>query len=458
VGVSSSDQSAATSGVKPPLIDRVVAPLGARRFVTGRPGMGWLLTEFSPAQLWCALTGALWLDGYNLVLYLTLLGATVSDLAWLPLVNYSGFALSVLFIVLRPPQSDAKTTCVKYTFIARSIFLGVIAWPLVTMWLGCGTNTVLFGVFMAIFFTALFGNVGVASFMTWTAAVIPREERGSFYRWRNLCAFAVVTVALHLTAWAWPDTTAHPQTELPWLMGLFFIATIIVILSTFGLAWSPAMPARDVAAPPHSPLWTMIRQVGGGRRFLIMGALNTATMACVLPYIPRLLHELGMEGHTYASLQGNVQVPLMLAGIIIAGYALHRLGGNHLLRLTIFILLLGDGLFLFLTTLNLPTLTLWCLAFAGLARGLASIAWIGRVQELAPAHDTRFPLLYLGLSGVAGMLTGGILMIGVPWLEHYHAHHPHTPSPVWVIVAFGVALRGVSLLISLTPVKPHRMT
>jgi hypothetical protein len=290
----------------PPLIDRVVAPLGARRLVAGRPGMGWLLTEVSPAQIWSSLTGALWLDGYNLVLFLTLLGASVANLAWLPLVNYGGFALSVLLLALRPPRGDAKSICVFYTFFARTLWLGVVLWPLLAWWLGLGTVAVLAGVFVSIFLTAFFGNVGVAAFMTWTAAVVPREERGRFYMWRNLCAFAVVTLTLHVVAWAWPvstDPTVVNPAELPWLMGLIAIATVLVILSTLPLAWSPKMPVRDASHPPHGPLWQTLSALGGCRRLLLMGALNTAAMACLLPYLPRLLLQLGMEGKQSALLQ-----------------------------------------------------------------------------------------------------------------------------------------------------------
>jgi hypothetical protein len=456
--LSAAHAEAAPTSRPAPLIDRLVAPFGARRLVAGRPGMGWLLTEVSPAQLWCALTGALWLDGYNFVLYLTLLGASVADLAWLPLVNYGGFALSVLVLALRPPRADAKAICVSYTFIARSLWLGVVAWPLVAWWLGLGTGAVLTGVFVAVFLTALFGNVGVAAFMTWTAAVVPREERGRFFMWRNLSAFAVLTATLHGVAWLWPvsdnslanNSTAN-HSELYWLMGLFTMATVMVIGSTFPLKWSPAMPERDALATPHRPLWETIRTVPGFRRLLAMGGLNTAAMACLLPYLPRLLHQLGMEGQQYAVLQGNVQVPMMLAGIMIAGIALRLVGGSWLMRGTLFITVIGDGLFLFLTTTNLPWLALLCLGCVGFGRGLASIAWIGRIQELAPAHDTRFPILHLGINGIAGTAAGVVLMATVPWLEQHHFNHPESVDPLWIIAACGVALRTASWSIGLFP-------
>ena len=455
-----------SAAAKPPLIDRLVAPLGARSLIEGRRGMGWLLTEVAPAQLWCALTGALWLDGYNLVLYLTLLGAEVADLAWLPLVNYAGIALHVLIVAAWPPRGDAQRTCIRYTFIARSLWLGTIAWPLAAWWLGLGTGGVLAGVFVAIFLTAMVGNVGVAAFMTYTAAVVPHELRGRFFMWRNLGAFGLVTVALHLVAWAWPVAPLGPPlgppgipvaaagvAELPWLMGLMTGATVLVILSTFPLAWSPAMPARAAHALAHPPLRIALAGRGDFTRLVAMGALNTASMACVLPFLPRLLQHLGLDGKHYALLQGDVQVPLMLAGVVVAGLALRRLGGTTLMVVTAAAGLAGDALMLLLTPANLGWLAAVGIGVAGLARGLASIGWIGRLQELAPAHDTRFPMLHIAANGLAGMLAGGVLMAAVPWLEARQAAGALDHDPLWMVVAAGVGLRAGVLMLAVWPTR-----
>jgi hypothetical protein len=433
---------------KPPLIDRIVAPFGARALVAGRPRMGWLLTEVAPAQLWTSLTGALWLDGYNLVLYLTLLGATLSELAWLPLVNYAGIALHVLIVALRPPRGDAKATCIAYTFLARSLWLGTVLWPLLAWWLGLGGGAVLAGVFAAIFATAMFGNVGVAAFMTWTAAVVPNELRGRFFMWRNLGAFGLVNLALQGVAWAWPvspsGAVADPA-ELPWVMGLMGAATVLVILSTFPLSWSPDMPARAAHEPPHPPLRAALAGRNDFKRLVAMGGLNTAAMACVLPYLPRLLQHLGVDGKHYALLQGNVQLPLMLAGIVLAGVALRRLGAWRLMAATALVTLAGDATMLLLTPANLGWLVAVALAVTGLARGLASITWFARVIELAPAHDTRFPMLAIAANGCAGMLAGAALMAAVPWLEARQA------DPVWAVVAAGAALRVGALVLAWWP-------
>ena len=441
---------------QPALIDRIVAPFGARRLVAGRRGMGWLLTEVAPAQLWSSLTGALWLDGYNLVLFLTLLGASVADLAWLPVVNYAGIALHVLVVALWPIAGDAKRVCVANTFIARTMWLGTVLWPLFAWWLGLGTGAVLAGVFVAIFLTAMFGNVGVAAFMTYTAAVVPREERGRFYMWRNLFAFGAVNLALQVVAWAWPLPSADGSastSELPWLMGLIVLSVVLVQIGTLALAFGPAMPPRHDDHLPRPPLREAMRAVPEFRRFVVIGALNTAAFACLLPYVPRLLQHLGMDGKRFALLQGNVQLPLMLLGIVIAGVLLRRIGGASLMRWMLVVSLLGDALVLLLSPSNLAWLALLCLGLMGLGRGMASIAWIGRVQELAPNHDTRFPMFHIAANGTAGVIAGLGLMLAMPWLDAQHLADPSAMDPAWAAVCAGVVIRLVSVVLAWWPVR-----
>jgi hypothetical protein len=456
--VGDADEAVPPSSPAPPplLIDRIVAPVGARRLVAGRRGMGWLLTEVAPAQLWSSLTGALWLDGYNLVLFLTLLGASVTDLAWLPIVNYAGIALHVLVVALWPITGDAKRVCVLNTVIARTMWLGTVLWPLFAWWLGLGAGAVLAGVFVAIFLTAMFGNVGVAAFMTYTAAVVPREERGRFYMWRNLFAFGAVNLALQVVAWTWPLPSAGAtatSTELPWLMGLFVLAVVLVQIGTLMLALGPAMPPRHDEHLPRPPLRAAMRAVPEFSRFMTMGALNTAAFACLLPYVPRLLNHLGMDGKHFALLQGNVQLPLMLLGIIIAGIALRRIGGAVLLRWMLVVSLAGDALVLVLTPANLGWLALVCLGLMGLGRGLASIAWIGRVQELAPNHDTRFPMVHIAANGAAGVVAGLGLMLVMPSLDAQHRADPSALDPAWIAVGAGVLIRLVSVALAWWPVR-----
>jgi len=311
-------------------------------------------------------------------------------------------------------------------------------------------------VFVAIFLTAMFGNVGVAAFMTYTAAVVPREERGRFYMWRNLFAFGAVNLALQVVAWAWPLPSADGSastSELPWLMGLIVLSVVLVQIGTLALAFGPAMPPRHDDHLPRPPLREAMRAVPEFRRFVVIGALNTAAFACLLPYVPRLLQHLGMDGKRFALLQGNVQLPLMLLGIVIAGVLLRRIGGASLMRWMLVVSLLGDALVLLLSPSNLAWLALLCLGLMGLGRGMASIAWIGRVQELAPNHDTRFPMFHIAANGTAGVIAGLGLMLAMPWLDAQHLADPSAMDPAWAAVCAGVVIRLVSVVLAWWPVR-----
>ena len=213
------------------------------------------------------------------------------------------------------------------------------------------------------------------------------------------------------------------------------------------------MPARAAHEPPHPPLRTALAGHGDFGRLVAMGALNTAAMACVLPFLPRLLQHLGLDGKHYAHLQGNVQIPLMLAGVVIAGMALRRLGGARLMVFTALAGLAGDATMLLLGGDNLAWLAAIGLAITGLGRGLASINWFARVIELAPAHDTRFPMIHIAANGAGGVLASGLLMLAVPWLESLYASHALAQEPAWVVVAAGVTLRAAVLALALWPAR-----
>jgi hypothetical protein len=100
---------------------------------------------------------------------------------------------------------------------------------------------------------------------------------------------------------------------------------------------------------------------------------------------------------------------------------------------------------------NLVWLVPVALGVVGLGRGLASIAWMARLFELVPAHDTRFPMLYIAANGTAGMVTGAILMAVIPCLEARHAVDALATDAVWLVVAAGVVLRFGVLLIAVWP-------
>ena len=444
------------------LIDRLVAGLGARALVQGRPRMGWLMVEIAPAMLWTHLTGALSLEGYNLVLYLTLLGATTAELAWLPLVTYTGIALHMLVLLVRP-VADPKSDCVRYTAWGRAAWFGTVLVPLLAAPLGLGRGWVLAGVFASILLTALIHHAGIAAFMTWTQAVVPPDLRGRFFAWRNLFGFAVLWCALQVVSWAWPKgLESLPGAGVPWLMGLFTLATLVVLGGTLMLSWSTdlapdhqsgqAMPGAPSGLPPFAQALRGRLQF---RVLLVIGMLNTAGAACSLTYLPRWLSSQGMDGKLYTALQADCQLPLTLLGILLAGWLLHRLGGARLLTLTQLVVTLGDAAALLLDRDDLAGLAPLLLALIGLGRGLMSVAWIGRLQELVPARDTRFPMLHIACSGAAGALAALALLLLVPAggtsAGTSAAGVAAAPdATLWWIVAAAAGLRAVSLPLSLS--------
>ncbi len=265
-------------------------------------------------------------------------------------------------------------------------------------------------------------------------------------------------IALHGVAWAWPiELERTPGAVLPWLMGLFALATALVLFGTLVLSWSPGMPAEPTAAGPAPALPRLHLALRGRTQFrilLVLGMLNTAGAACSLTYLPRWLSSQGMDGKRYATLQGDCQVPLMLLGILLAGMLLRRLGGARLLTLTQAVVTLSDLAALVLDPGNLPMLAPLLLAATGLGRGLMSVCWIGRLQELAPARDTRFPMLHLACSGAAGACAALALLLLVP------AGAPAAPgasaasasaasaATLWWIVALAAATRACALPLS----------
>jgi hypothetical protein len=62
-------------------------------------------------------------------------------------------------------------------------------------------------------------------------------------------------------------------------------------------------------------------------------------------------------------------------------------------------------------------------------------------------------MLHLGINGLAGMLTGALLMLIVPWLEAQHAADMLSYEPVWLLALAGVLLRCGSLALGLLPTR-----
>ena len=429
-------------------MDRLTARLGAAPVVSGRPGMGWLLTECIPVFMWAQVTGALLGESFYLVTYLTLLGAEASTLALLPLVAYAGNACSSLLVFARhhgDSGRDAKRRCIIDTGVGRFFWLGTILWPLLGLQLGWSSTMQLSGVFVSIFLAQFCHAAGGASFVVWTQAVVPRPLRGRFYVWRNCASFGATALVVLAMGAVLPKGAQATQSMLPWLMGIFAGITLLCLASTWMLTRCPVVPTH-VQDSPRPPLREAFAQARGYGPLLLFNVFTVAAMAISMAYLPTLLHARGIDTATFAAAQGSTFFPAMLGGIFLAGWGLGRLGGRRLLILTAALLLAADGAFLLL-----PNAT-WlapCLILSGVAKGLWGISLIGRQQELCPPGDARFPALMVGCAALGAMLIAASLRLGVPVLE------THVTEVAWTLVAGAAGLRIIALIVLLIAPMDH---
>ena len=416
---------------------------------TSRRGMGWLLVEVIPVVVWAQVTGALLGESFYLVTYLTLLGAESQTLALLPLVAYGGNALSSLLVLGRHRlghTSDPKQRCVVDTTIGRVFWLGTIAWPFIGLQLDWSASTVIAGVLLAIFFAQFSHAAGGSAFSAWTQVVVAREHRGRFWAWRNLVSYGAVAVTVLVMGWLLPKGAHATADHLPWLMGSFLAVTVVCLASSWILAKAPEVPVHLQEAA-RTPLRTALAARPGFWRLASFHACSLAAMAISMAYLPALLHDRGVGTAAFAALQGSALVPAMLGGIFLAGWGLGHLGGALLLQATAAALLLADLGFLLLPD------AAWlapCLLLSGLAKGLWSIALIGRSQELAPDGDSRFPALMTGIGAGMAVLVALGLRTAVPHLTAVGLH-----DLPWWLMAVAAAFRLLAC-VSLLPVARLR--
>ncbi len=406
--------------------------------------MGWLLVEVVPVFTWAQITGALLGESFYLITYLTLLGAEAQTLALLPLVAYGGNACSALLVFRRHARGaggDAKRRCVIDTGVGRVCWLGTVLWPWAGLHLGWSSATMIGGVLVSIFVAQFCHAAGGAAFSAWTQAVVPRDQRGRFFAWRNIASFTAVALAVLAMGAVLPKGAQATATHLPWLMGSFTLATLACLASTWVLVRAPDMPGH-LHEKHHPPLAAAMRGHPGFIRHVVFTACSLSATVATIAYLPTLLHDRGIGTAAYAAAQGTAFVPAMLGGILLAGWGLGRFGGRRLLQVTAGLLLLADSAFLLLPADGMRWLGP-CLLLSGLAKGLWSIALLGRSQELAPDGDSRFPALLTGVGAGAAVLTALGLRLAVPHLDGLVADLP------WTLVAVAVGFRLVACAVVL---------
>ena len=425
-------------------IDAGVGRLGGRAVVASRRGMGYFALEVIPVAVWSQITGAVSGEFFYFIAYLQLLGASNSQLAYLPLTCAAAGVGQLLVVLLRRP-GHAKRRCIIECWILRSTWLGTILWPLACLTLGLGVPAMLAGILGCVFVTHLLAATANAGFVSWTQAMVPPPLRGTFYAWRNIASYLTAGLVLGVVALIFPSHAA-PHRQLLWLMGLMTVATLCGVASTWLLARAPDVPAAE-RLPTYGPLATHLSSNAPLRRFLAWSFLSAAAAGVSVVFQSVLFLSCGATPSSMASCQALALFPCMLVAIGAAGWFLPRLHGRRMLVIAHLLTILAETTLLALTTTRLPWLMPIVLGLFGLSKGALSVALIGRIQELIPRGDPRIYALYGGLSSIVALLVTLKLPLMTTQLTAWAALHP-----TWVSSApWGMVLVGVVLRIAATP-------
>lgn len=430
-----------------PWIDRVVSHLGARRLVAGRPGLGWMLVEFFPVAVWSRITGAINLENsFYLVGYLSLLGAERDDRATLMALfglAVIGQALVVLVGRRHGGLADAKRRCVRTAWIARGAWLMAVFWPLVADWLGLPPRWGLYGLFAGACIGQFVFFISVSAWTTWTQRLVPEDQRGPFFAWRNISGFLATILATQAISLAWPAEGAdgQPSGTIGMYALLFGGLTGAVLLTTLWLAKAPDAPDAQAERAPLPPLREAFRGAGVFWRYVAWNVLNSAALATTVLYVPDLIRAVGIDTAGYAFYDWALRHPAAMLGMFFAGAYLLRCGAAGMLVLMN--LLIGLGLVGYLVAAE--TAWLWLvpvvMAIEGFGRAINGIAFMSRLYEVMPVGDQRFPAVFLGIGAVSVTATA----LAVPaLLDGLEARWPAT-DPAWGLVAIGAVLRLLSI-------------
>lgn len=444
------------------LIDRLVAPLGARRLVVGRRGMGWLLTEMSPVVMWTGITGAMGLESVLLVSYLGLLGASDQMLALLPMLGFGGMLLALAMIHLQQGlnMANAQRHTFRSALLGRTLWLGTVLWPLLAITVGWPQWMVWGGVLVCITVSQTVLWAGVSSFAVWTQAVVPLRLRGQFYSWRNTVSFVILAATMSGVGLVLPEggQGQDPEATLKVLMWLFTGTTLIAILAAWPLAWSPPAPQHTLhqQTGPRLPLRELLREHPALRRFLWYGFFNAASTALFITYMARYLFTIGIGEDVITLWQGLLQMPFMLAGIWLAGWLLPLLGGARLLGLAQALLMVVQAGFLTLSPQSAPWLLPVLLALWGCSRSAQRLLGFGRLQEVIASGDPRQPSLYFAIMGLGAVLGSLAVLLGVPWLEAARAAGTIAQPVSWYVMLAAIVIGSIATLIVLWRQPPHQ--
>lgn len=422
-----------------PLVDRIVAPLGARRMVAARPGLGWMLIEFFPVLVWSTITGGIGMEGlFYLTGFLLVLGANAEELSWLMVLHGGAIALQASVMLAagtRLGMGDPRRFCVRATWIGRSFWWAALAWPFVALALDCSRGVVLGGVAIGIFLGQFFHFFGVSAWATWTQDLVPKSERGPFMAWRYLSGFIAVALANWLISRWWPATAPGQQAPVAAYGWLFLLVSIPCLISTFWLAAAPSASAATQAAAEHRlPLRRAIRGKGAFWRFAIWNAVHAIALGTANTHLPQLQRAAAVDEKLFAAIETWARIPLTVLAVLAGSWLLRRCGSRTLLLATSAALCLGLVAHLQLDPGNRSWLFPLASALQGIGVGLVSIVWVVRLYEVTPRGDVRFPAMLLGSGACAlAMVSLLVTQLDGAWVSS------------WWLVAGALGLRLITL-------------
>ena len=421
-----------------PLVDRLVAATGGRALVAETRGLGWLAVEVIPAFIWTQITGALSMEFFYFVSFLSALGVAKSRMPALTMAVMAA-GIGVGFLVLRRPAADPRRQCIIDTLIGRCLWVGTVLGPLAAYSLGLSSLWILAIALVFVFAAQLTHMAGVSSFITWTQQVIPASQRGIFYGWRYISSYIVVAIVLFGIGRILPGDALHGAGIIP-LAILLLGATLIGIAGIWPLAQAPTIPLQEQVIA-HAPLLPQVYKNKPFLRFVAWSLVTNIALAVSPAMQPDLYHRAGVGEATMATWQAVAYYPAMLIGIIWTGRALPRTGARQQLLIAHTAMMLGESALLLLNAERLGWLMPLVLCCLGIARGMWSIAWVSRLQEIIPRGDARFAALAISAGATIGLLGSITALFLSPGLERWLDGHLGWPSLAWVLVATGVLAR-----------------
>ncbi|NRA39541.1 MAG: hypothetical protein HRU15_15475, partial [Planctomycetes bacterium] len=401
-------------------IDRLVSLLGARKLAEKQANIGYLLIEVIPAMVWGFICGAMAYEGYYLIKFFRLLGAQDWQVALLPLMYFSAFALQ--YFILRKKNAEeskeSKAQCVKVTVQARALWLLIPLWPACVELCQWSHQLSIYGVLIIFFIAHIRMFVGLMYFMTWTQSVIDNKDRGAFFAWRSIGVNLTLITCVFCVSYFWPENLNDTQTFW-WYIGLFTIITLGCLLSTLLLHWSPDMQDRDQEHLSSSiSTQTIMRQNPQLKSLIYWGAFNGAAACFFITWFPEHMDSLQVDEKDISHWQYLVEIPMKICGFLFAAWCMRRTSSLSTLFIAVLMWPIFIMLYLLLNTDNLWYLLPMCMGLYGLSRAVIQISGVTSLQNLAPRHDIRIPAYNFFAFGLGGFIASILMLIAVHPLRH----------------------------------------